>query len=411
MTEIKLIDSLTPAQEAEFPRFRKKWMKIGESTKPINKEKAREAVLRCYDLAWEKLAQPDSVIFVESPFQLFYARPIWNRLADALDKFKGFSEIYSDDYTGAETYNRALWYQQGSVLDDKTSEREEWLWGLRFRAMDVIFGEIVRETEESVAHNWFKDDVYAYRRALALVQQEWLARYKPFFEKRYKPFFEKLVEEAKSERGSEIYGQNETWLCFYEFMEWAGCEGLESTHGLRELANHAGWWIPYENVAVVSDRPEELHLDDEGRLHSHDRPAIAFRDGWKFYASHGMEIPYWIIEYPERLTSDAIDNESNVEVRRVMLEIYGLDNYLENGKGCKLVDADPDPHVGSLYVREQANDEDIFMLKMRNSTQELDGSWKTYVIRVPPTMTTAKQANAWSYGFENPEDYSPVRQS
>jgi len=388
--KIELIDSLTKKQEAEFPRFRKKWLRIGESKEPINKKKAREAALECYDLAWEQLSRPDHVIFVQSPFQLFYARPIWNRMAD------WFEEEHTDDYNGR--YESILWFTQPLVK----TEDQEWLWGMRYHALAEIVESIVIEVKDTVIENVFKGNERAFWRSLALMQRSWLND--------FESFMLALIEEAKDERGSEIYGQNETWLCFYEFMEWAGCKGLEGTHGLQELAKHAGWWIPYENVAVVSDRPKELHLDSEGRLHSHSRPAIEFRDGWKYYASHGMELPAWIIEYPKRLTVEAIDGEENVEIRRVMLEIYGMENYLENGN-AELIDRDPDLHIGELYKRSQEDDEDIFMLKMLNSTPNPDGTFKVYVIRVPPTMKTAKQAVAWSYGFDDPEEYNPVRQS
>lgn len=388
MATLQLPEQLTHEQEMGFLRFRDKWMRMGESTEPIDKDNAREAVLRCYDLAQSKLARPDYILFVQSPFQLFYTRPIWNHMADTLRSIK--------DNKNEMEYDSQLWYQPSMFPD-------EWLWGLRFRAMATIVDEIVLRAGQDITQNWFSGDLDAFHQALGAMQNIWLEN--------YTQLFPELIEEARQERGSEIYGQNETWLCFYEFMEWVGCEGLERTHGLQELAKYAGWWIPYENVAVVSDRPNELHYDNEGRPHNHSGVAVSFRDGWRFYASHGMEIPAWIIENPDQITADKIDSESNVEIRRAMLEIYGIDKYFNDGNGCQLIDADPDPHIGALYVRPQVDDEDVYMLKLRNSTQEKDGSWKTYIVRVPPTMKTAKQANAWTYGFENPEDYKPMEQS
>lgn len=42
------------------------------------------------------------------------------------------------------------------------------------------------------------------------------------------------------------------------------------------------------------------------------------------------------------------------------------------------------------------------MVKVVNSTPELDGSFKDYFLRVPPTMKRARQAVAWT--FDVPED-------
>jgi hypothetical protein len=33
---------------------------------------------------------------------------------------------------------------------------------------------------------------------------------------------------------------------------------------------------------------------------------------------------------------------------------------------------------------------------------------RQYVIRVPPTMLTCRQAVAWVAGFDNPDDYRPL---
>ena len=396
---VKLVEKITPRQEAEFPKFLEKWLKIGEDTRTINKQEAYEAVMDCYDLAQDSLPRPDFVIFVKSPFQLYYTKPIWNGLVDYFDEIKNKDFLYSDDYEGPEQVYYDLWFR---IYLSASDEKEEIKNKLRIQAVADIFDGIIEATRHKVPDLDFRGDIRAYNRAFALAQKRYI--------KHFPTLIDYLVGDAEKEMGAEIYGQNETWLCFYEFMEWAGSTGLEGTHGLQRMAKASGWWIPYDTIAVVSDRPCELHLDDQGRLHSHKRPAIVYRDGWKYYASHDVEIPYWYIEYPERITAEKIDKEENIELRRIMLEIYGFENYLANTY-AEIVDRDPDPHVGTLWVKRLEDDEDVYMLEMRNSTQEQDGSWKTYVIRVPPSMRTAKQANAWSYGFENPEEYNPVLQS
>ena len=64
-----------------------------------------------------------------------------------------------------------------------------------------------------------------------------------------------------------------------------------------DVARSAGMWWPYENAAIVCDRPAELHVDEQHRPHREDGPAIVFRDGWRVYAWHGKAVPErWIMD-------------------------------------------------------------------------------------------------------------------
>ena len=49
--------------------------------------------------------------------------------------------------------------------------------------------------------------------------------------------------------------------------------------------------------------------------------------------------------------------------------------------------------------------EPVVMVEVLNSTPEPDGSFKDYWLRVPPTMETARQAVAWTFGLADASDY------
>jgi hypothetical protein len=56
------------------------------------------------------------------------------------------------------------------------------------------------------------------------------------------------------------------------------------------------WW-PYENAAILSDRPSEIHVNDAQMPHREDGPAIVFRDGWQLFAWNGKAVPErWIMQ-------------------------------------------------------------------------------------------------------------------
>jgi hypothetical protein len=68
---------------------------------------------------------------------------------------------------------------------------------------------------------------------------------------------------------------------------------------------------------------------------------------------------------------------------------------------------DHDERYGTLWRRELADDDEpIVMLEVVNATRERDGTFKHYLLRVPPTMATAREAAAWTFN-RAPDDYAP----
>ena len=61
---------------------------------------------------------------------------------------------------------------------------------------------------------------------------------------------------------------------------------------------------------------------------------------------------------------------------------------------------------GTLYRKEITGDETLVMVKVVNSTEEPDGTFKDYFLRVPPTMRTSHEAVAWTFN-KTVETYAP----
>ncbi len=147
-----------------------------------------------------------------------------------------------------------------------------------------------------------------------------------------------------------------------------------------EISQSCYWFYPFLDFCLVSDRPSVIKTDERGRLHNATGAAFQFTDGYSLYRYHGARVPDEIIEHPEKLTVSQIDNEQNAEIRRCMIEIYGQDRYLIDGK-AKIISSDG---YGTLYRKKIKNDEDLVMVKVINSTPEIDGTYKDYFLRVPP---------------------------
>ncbi|NDU74111.1 hypothetical protein GWI34_15920 [Actinomadura sp. DSM 109109] len=200
-----------------------------------------------------------------------------------------------------------------------------------------------------------------------------------------------------------VLGQHDgPWLALFESL--GRLDGALS--GLAEVARSAGWWWPYERLAILSERPSELYRDEPGRLHRGDGPALAYPDGFALHAWRGMPIPPDFVASLTGLTPDRISSEQNAELRRVMLEIFGYDRYLAE-TGARPVHRD---ETGVLWSIDLPGDEPVVMVEVVNSTPEPDGTHRTYYLRVPPGTRTARAGVAWTFGVDE-ADYHPEKQT
>lgn len=161
------------------------------------------------------------------------------------------------------------------------------------------------------------------------------------------------------------------------------------------------------HLSLSTGQTAEVLVDDRRRLHSVDnRPAINYSGGRKVYYWHGVEVPAFVVLEPAKITVEMIEIASNAELRRVLIEKYGLSRFLIDS-GAKIVSKDS---VGELYEKLIKGEETIKMVKVLNSTLEPDGTRKPYFLRVPPRIKTAKEAIAWTFQVEA-KDYQPAKET
>jgi hypothetical protein len=151
----------------------------------------------------------------------------------------------------------------------------------------------------------------------------------------------------------------------------------------------------------------QVTLNADYQLHSIGTdPAVVYADGRKEYYVKGVRVPEFVVTQPHRIKVDDINKEANVEVRRIMMERYGLSKYLQNSK-AEMIDED---EFGKLWRVGIPGDEALVMVQVQNSTAEPDGTFKDYWLRVPPTMTSPAAAIAWTFRLD-PGTYDPVVQT
>lgn len=171
------------------------------------------------------------------------------------------------------------------------------------------------------------------------------------------------------------------------------------------VARTCGWWCPLANICVMVDRPTEIHFDNKDVLHSTDGPACRYEDGWGFFALGGIQVS--MTAALGQFDISEIHDEINAERKRVMIERYGVAEFLRDS-GAQPISED---ECGRLFrMHSSMMQEEIQVVEVRNSTPEPDGSYKMYYLRVPPRINSAREAVAWTFGLEQYE-YDPDKES
>ncbi len=176
-------------------------------------------------------------------------------------------------------------------------------------------------------------------------------------------------------------------------------ETEEAFHCLNQLFEHCGWIWAYENVCIVCDRPTQLFLDNEHRLHAEGKPAIQFSDGYSLYSYHGVTLPekYGKI-HPNNWQSQWILSEENAELRRVLIQGIGYARICQELAAQEL---DNWREYTLLKIDNDVDDEPVYLLKMT-----CPSTGHIHALRVPPEMQSAREAIRWVNWDIDPEEFS-----
>ena len=366
---------LSPEQKEMIPAYKEKWVEIGLSTAPMEIEAAIKHLGDAYKIS--KLKRPAGYLFYGSPIAGSYVSAYLKR-------------HYQNSILKLFLY----------IRENKLSSRDE--------------------LEKAVER--FKDCSYACRHKSSVLTLDQQSILSDIFLNRAKEVIPKST--ARNELSNAMFGQHEAgWLGFYEALRDFGIAECRKLTPMIEFAKCAAWTWAYDDVAIITDRPMAFHRDEIGRPHCETGPALAYRDGVVLYALHGVTVPRFVIEEPEKITNELIEKEPNAEVRRVMLERFGWSRYLMETNSeildeIKEEDAEEATDIrlarlyrcglrgASLYRKTIPGDEDLVMIKLINSTPEPDGSLKPYLLRVPPTTKNCLEAVAW-INWKQADDYRP----
>ncbi|MDD5370673.1 MAG: hypothetical protein PHQ40_16445 [Anaerolineaceae bacterium] len=230
-------------------------------------------------------------------------------------------------------------------------------------------------------------------------------------------------------QGGNLWGHYDSVLTAFRDVLGLRLPEYEKYEAWEACAIHGGFRWMHEEFCIVSDFPVHIKQDASHRPHCDDGPSHLWRDGWSLWYIHGVAVTEQIVMHPEALTVAQIQEEQNAEVRRVMLDRFGIQRFMRES-GAKTVCEYPESHplkglrTARLLRMDLPDDEPILMLDMLNSTPEPDGASKRYMIRIDPNayggraaedclaaMASTYRLPDGSLAIATPEEYKPTQET
>jgi hypothetical protein len=346
MCSTERLERLTPSQEARLPAIRDKWIGIGLSTERAERPRAEAAVRLAYRRAG--LAEPATIMWTGSPMAgATTAASVARRQRPRLPAADIRSQVT------CQVTNRA-----SNLVASRVST------AIKTEVMDHV----ARQVAGCV---W------------GVVRWQ--------------------IEQIERPTASAGYGQHDAhWLAFYDALGQFGLD-VSPLDGLTEIAAACGWWWPFKDCCILAERHSRLACDTYGRLHSPAGPAVVYPDGWSVYAWRGVAVAAATIVHPEMITIAQIRQEPNGPIRRVLIERYGFGRYIMD-TGTLPFHADD---TGTLYRCDVGGSEPLVVVSQLNGARKPQAPRKRHVLRVPPHVTEAREAVAWTFE-QAVEDYRPA---
>ena len=156
------------------------------------------------------------------------------------------------------------------------------------------------------------------------------------------------------------------------------------------------FWMTQTKVMVLISPVMRIQND---QLHADGQPAVQWSDSECYYFWRGTQIPQ---KYGAVLSLDWrsqwLLEEPNAELRRVLIQGIGYDRIVQE---LEAVELDTWREYSLLMIYVDIDLEPIHLLKMTcPSTNHI------HVLRVPPGLTSAREAIIWCNWEIDPEDFS-----
>ena len=326
---MKKITELTEEQKSRFDEWVTKWVDIGLRTGPIDKPTFDKYMPICYQKAG--LQYPSRVVHVPSPFYGAFvaavAAAIWNKRyasasasvsASVLASVRDSASASVRDSVSASVSASVLASVRASVeasVDDSVSASVE----------ASVLASVDASVDDSVGAS------VGYEKIIISTIKKIAQKYKVKFSWNYWLGGQFWVG---GWYGSPAFVSFFTDVCDLELEQ----DVKERAEAYRKVCESVNYIWPNRDFILVCARPIHIDRDDKGRLHSTERKAIEYPDGWGLYMIHGVRFSEEeFLKFKNRETT-ALDimNEKNQDKKRVMAMEYGNERLIKelNAKVC-----------------------------------------------------------------------------
>jgi hypothetical protein len=383
--------TLTPDEELALHEYHQRYLAYGLSTAPADRARAEEAFARAYRRIGR---EPVPVIWVASPLM---ASMLYHDMTARANRLAGSGLTTNRWHSMEITLSGCL---KADLID---SLENSLLRSLRARLVECLVNDFEISLWYSLVSG-FQDILLSSLRVShvngpgdSLADGPGTRRVQPI--------------------PTRFWGQMDGyWIAFYRYCQAVlgvpySPDDADRLNILDDIGQSCGLWYPFEGAVIACDRPNIIQMAENPRrlgtyrLHATDGPALQFRDGWTIYAWHGVRVPKKLIMWPQRMTRDDILAETNVETRRAIIELLGYDQFAGL---LDLVPVQDDTWNGQTYTLLRTREKDDiageYLQFVRVTCPSTD---RVYHLSVPPTVSTAKEAIAWTFGV-TAEEYHPT---
>lgn len=215
-------------------------------------------------------------------------------------------------------------------------------------------------------------------------------------------------------------------------LDLSGCSSLTTLptglriekSGARSRSVRQSRMLRLVGCSSLTSLPADLKVETVELAHSGIKELPANLEERLQVMWRGVQVPAEVVFHPERLDPVRILREPNAELRRVMVERVGTDEILRR-VNARVIDRDTDPGGERQLIElpplarggtsqaarvsrgfpQQSSSFYRFLVCRCPSTA------RQYILRVPPTTATCRQAAAWLAGFNDPDAYHPIHET
>lgn len=259
------IEKLTEEQTKLMEVYKDKWIKIGLSTEPTNRERAALNVPAYYEVAG--LKPPEAVAFAKSPKSAMVILTILNS--------KSFIE---------EVKNTAI-------------------------LANVSLQTLIDAVISTVDKNTFNVDPSVLSSVATLINSN-----------------QEPVKWFSEFSGGNLWPG---WQSFYDYFDQVlNIPGVEKIRPTVALSQDVGWIFPYDKLCLMVEKPLAINLNARGQLHNEHGKSIEWSDGYGIYSLRGVTVPEFLFTTPKDQVDVSKVLQLPTEQRMAAMQFIGLEKFL-----------------------------------------------------------------------------------